>query len=378
MTMYTARSLGLAILLVSSASICRADEISELKARMVELEKRVEALEKASTQSPVKPSAISMPPVGTTPAARPSAAWRPLQGKWKVVRVEKGKGADQAWGRILQWWGWGRGDWDADPSNTYRFEFHDRDAGSLVIHSRLPQTLIIQFRIDPRATPKTIDFYGLDSYRPGTDGRVGLGIYEIEPNRLRICLTGNMPGFQGKAQRPTGFSVSRDSANILFVLEPYTPPPELQTVAGTWEIVTHIKDGEAVSHAGPPIFRRWTFFGDLVTMNDERSGRFVLNATTQPKQITWAGWEGVNEKITEQHFNGIYKLDGDRLTIAYRQDGPRPEKFESPHGSGVTLLELERPKPTASPKPDDAKTGKSQVPPRPAKTPIMADGKAKK
>jgi len=61
--------------------------------------------------------------------------------------------------------------------------------------------------------------------------------------------------------------------------------------------------------------------GDLVTMNDERQVRFVLNATSQPKQITWVGWEGVNEKMTEQHFNGIYKLDGDRLTIAYRQNG---------------------------------------------------------
>ena len=111
-------------------------------------------------------------------------------------------------------------------------------------------------------------------------------------------------------------------------------------------------------------------------MNDQRTVRFVVNATTEPKQITWVGWEGVNEKITEQHFNGIYKLDGDRLTIAYRKDGPRPERFESPHGSGVTLFELERPKPTTSPEPGRTKTGKSQVLPSPAKTPTLAGGKA--
>ncbi|MHB1034654.1 MAG: protein kinase domain-containing protein [Pirellulales bacterium] len=271
--------------------------------------------------------------------APPGAKLEALQGKWKVVRVEKGKGGDQAWGRVLQWRGWDRGDWHADPSDTYRFEFHKSDAGSLVIHSHLPQTLIVQFRSDPRATPKTIDFYGTGG---GVDALLGSGIYEIEPNRLTICLTANEPGLQGRAQRPMGFSVSPDSANILFVLEPYRPPPEERTVAGTWEITTHRRDGEAVSHAGLPIFRRWTFFGDLVTMNDERSGRFALNVTTQPNEITWAGWEGVNEKITEQHFNGIYRLDGDRLTIAYRTIGPRPDKFESTPGSGVTLLVLER------------------------------------
>lgn len=149
MTTYITRSLALAMLLVSGASICRADEISELKARIVKLEKRVEALEKASTQSPVKPPATSMLPAGTTRAISPSAAWNALQGEWKVVRVEKGKDADRAWGRVLQWWGWHRGDWDADPSNTYRFEFH-RDARTLVIHSRLPPTFIIQFHTDPR------------------------------------------------------------------------------------------------------------------------------------------------------------------------------------------------------------------------------------
>ena len=331
MTTYITRSLALAMLLVSGASICRADEISELKARIVKLEKRVEALEKASTQSPVKPPATSMLPAGTTRAISPSAAWNALQGEWKVVRVEKGKDADRAWGRVLQWWGWHRGDWDADPSNTYRFEISQRREN---LGDSQPSPTNLHHPIPHRSarTPKTINFYGLDSYRPGTDGRLGLGVYEIEPNRLKICLTDNAPGVQGRTQRPTGFSVSPDSANILFILEPYTPPPELQTVAGTWEIATHIKDGEAVSHAGPPIFRRWTFFGDLVTMNDQRTVRFVVNATTEPKQITWVGWEGVNEKITEQHFNGIYKLDGDRLTIAYRKNGPRPERFESPHG----------------------------------------------
>ena len=39
---------------------------------------------------------------------------------------------------------------------------------------------------------------------------------------------------------------------------------------------------------------------------------------------------------------GIYKLESDRLTVAYRKGGPRPDKFESAPGSGITLLVLQR------------------------------------
>jgi RND family efflux transporter MFP subunit len=60
-----------------------------------------------------------------------------------------------------------------------------------------------------------------------------------------------------------------------------------------------------------------------------------------------------------KEFPGIYRFDGDRLTIAYRQDGPAPEKFESTPGSGVTLLELKRGETVAPaqavPPPDDSK-----------------------
>ncbi len=64
---------------------------------------------------------------------------------------------------------------------------------------------------------------------------------------------------------------------------------------------------------------------------------YVLDPASQPKKITFveAAPTGKNELF------GIYKFEGDKLTIAYHNGTPRPEKFESAAGSGVTLMVLE-------------------------------------
>ena len=129
--------------------------------------------------------------------------------------------------------------------------------------------------------------------------------------------------------------------------------------------------------------REWTFadnsFASLICGKDANgvrnlafspSGLYCLNTDKQPKQITlFASTAGI---VQRQDLLGIYKFEGERLTIAYRAycfGGKPPEKFESQPGSGVALLVLERAKPAAAAAP--AATGpKSAAPPAVPEVPV--------
>jgi hypothetical protein len=54
------------------------------------------------------------------------------------------------------------------------------------------------------------------------------------------------------------------------------------------------------------------------------------------------GMEPSELRAAKPDWFGIYAIDGDRLQIAYRAGGPRPNQFASEPGSKVTLLELKR------------------------------------
>ena len=67
---------------------------------------------------------------------------------------------------------------------------------------------------------------------------------------------------------------------------------------------------------------------------------FTLDPARQPKQIDLIGTEG---ELKGKAALGIYKLEGDQLTICYVMPGSeRPKTFESPPQSGVFLVVWKR------------------------------------
>jgi uncharacterized protein (TIGR03067 family) len=291
------------------------------------------------------------PQPAATPAVSPAAEFQALQGRWKVVRVEKGKDGDASWAKIL---GYDFG--EENPATFDRLHFKENE---LTIKNFKDATgTEWDYRIDPTAAPKTIDLLK-------NGGVTGLGVYEIDGDRLTICLAKYLPSLKTN-QRPKRLAVGPDSGDVLLVLQRYRLSADEKRIEGFWAVAGQVDDGkpvpeEKLRRRSCQVFEdSMGVFGTTADGQPDNvlSGPYELDPTKHPKTIrivTYYDYE--NKKFERRELLGIYKFDGDRLTIAYRRGSAPPEKFESPPGSGVTLLILRgrvEPKAASSPKPDKA------------------------
>jgi len=213
--------------------------------------------------------------------------------------------------------------------------------------------------------PKWIDLYWTN-WRPQKPNHsfgelFALGIYEMDGDQLKLCLAGR--GSRKPGPRPKTFSADPHSGNVLLTLQRHRPSADEEGIQGNWTAVTQqMEDGDTIGETAERAITQLQFsesdvFFDMGLQRDKRlvytQWGYVLDPGKQPKTIDMHGSRTLADGTRKtQVLLGIYKLENDRLTLAYRQDGPRPEKFESTRGSRVTLLVLERPKSAASPKPD--------------------------
>jgi HlyD family secretion protein len=312
------------------------------------------------------------------PATAPMAELKALKGKWKVVRVEKGKDAGEAWDGICAWGATVGPEWGAalGPSSIYGFDIGECPFGdqNLLLTAKTdprvsgPQQTQTQFgcRLDLTAAPKTIDIHSYDSMNQATGKLVGVGVYELKGDRLTICLARELPWVKGD-QRPRGLAIRPGSGDVLFFLDRYRPSDDEKAMQGAWSIAQEIDDGKAISPKKPVEYGCWfddQFISLMPTATSRiRSLLYTLDATKQPKTIAMSGFERDKEecyvqdekdRYKQEDLCGIYKFEGERLTIAYRKGTKPPvqgEQFDSKPGSGVMLLVLKRPEPrkTAAP-----------------------------
>jgi uncharacterized protein (TIGR03067 family) len=122
---------------------------------------------------------------------------------------------------------------------------------------------------------------------------------------------------------------------------------DLEKLAGVWTSVSATNDGKPVADETVKKLRLTvTKEGGYKT---ERENQVLFDSvckiepTKSPKYIDLIGTEGENKGKAAQ---GIYKLEGDRLTICYTMPGKeRPNGFESNPGSAATLVVWKRAKP---------------------------------
>jgi hypothetical protein len=116
-------------------------------------------------------------------------------------------------------------------------------------------------------------------------------------------------------------------------------------LAGSWTCASATIDGTPLAAETAKVLTLTLTADRFKTQRGEQvlfDSTYTVDAAKEPKQIDMIGTEG---ELKGKPALGIYKLDGDRLTLCYTMPGSeRPAKFESAPKSGVYLIEWQRAK----------------------------------
>ena len=121
------------------------------------------------------------------------------------------------------------------------------------------------------------------------------------------------------------------------------PKKEAPTVVGKW-VPENAMVGGRPDNPPPGTTFEFTADGKFVMTTDGNVRPEMASYTADPKKDpAEVDIEGPGGK-KEPPIRGIFKTDGDTLTLAMSKDGTRPTKFESPAGSRVMVMTLKRAK----------------------------------
>lgn len=121
------------------------------------------------------------------------------------------------------------------------------------------------------------------------------------------------------------------------------PPARPQAIEGEWFLVERTVGGKQEVLAAGPKQSRFSISTDQWVINQGNDPpskwELQLDAAARPAQITLYKPDGVR---SETGLVGIYKVEGDTLTICYVFKGTRPTSFESPDGTEIRIMVLKR------------------------------------
>lgn len=208
------------------------------------------------------------------------------------------------------------------------------------------------FTLNSAATPKTIDMHFSEG--PEKDN-TSLGIYEIDGDSWRLCLT------MTSKSRPKSFTTSpgsghaletlvrtdsssaaktargkgeADTAKVILADIEFAPVPELQ---GEWKMVSGTRDGYPLEAMMVNSAKRVVNGSETIV---SFGGQMFLRAnvkvdkTKSPFEIDYHNIAGMGAGKIQY---GIYKLEDGLLSLIYASPGAaRPKSFDTKQGDGLT------------------------------------------
>ncbi|HZY84580.1 MAG TPA: sigma-70 family RNA polymerase sigma factor, partial [Gemmataceae bacterium] len=111
-----------------------------------------------------------------------------------------------------------------------------------------------------------------------------------------------------------------------------------EKILGTWALVSYAEGGEKAPEAkirGAQV--TFTADGKMTVKQGEQEQEFTYKLSPAQKPKEFSGTNAQGRTVL-----GIYKLDGDTLTVCYDRGGDRPAEFASNEGTKVVLEVLKR------------------------------------
>lgn len=132
----------------------------------------------------------------------------------------------------------------------------------------------------------------------------------------------------------------------LWLITPALADDEAAKHQGTWAVTSSVRDGKEATAEVVGSIRRVVERDHVTWTRDGRSfagTKVEYDASKTPHALDLIPDGGPHR---DKHVLGIYKLQGDTLTICVADpDEPRPTAFEAPAGSKRTLQTFKRIKP---------------------------------